>query len=175
MEDTTLMAAFVGVLAGTTSAFVTHIFQIRLERKKKEIESRNIFKKELKKEIAIAVQAIMSLIQEISWASWEVQKNGNKSSSMILEQYNINAKQKLSEISKQLAFIAATDLRVYDRLRAIVENVYMLDVQLANSLVDLTEGKIQKAHFSNLKDSIRKIEYRLPLKFADILRSVDQK
>ncbi len=174
MENVNLFAALIGVLAGVASSFVSHFFQIRLERHKNQLESEVNRKNEFKKEIANAVQIIMSMVQEISWVSWEVSKGKAEKSNEYLNKYNGAAKENLSKTSAHLALIAAIDLPVYEKLRKIAQEVYDLDLELANSLVDFIDQKVDIDHFSTLKKKVLLVEEELPRQFAEILKTVDQ-
>ncbi|MEL7003755.1 MAG: hypothetical protein AAFN93_13615 [Bacteroidota bacterium] len=174
MENATLFAALIGVVTGVASSFVTHFFQVRLEKQKKQLESEINRKNEFKKEIAQTVQVIMAMVQEISWVSWEVTKGTAYKSQEYLENYNKTAKEHLGKASAQLALLAATDLSVYNRLREIIQEVYDLDLELANGLVDFVEGKVDKDHFMQMKKKALQVEKALPTKFAEILNTVDE-
>lgn len=174
MENATLFAALIGVLTGVASSFVTHFFQIRLERQKKQFEIEVNKKSEFKKEIASTVQVIMAMVQEMAWVSWEVSKGKVQERKDCLEKYNLTAKSNLSKASAQLALLAATDLSIYNKLREIAQEVYDLDLELANHLVDFMDGKEINRIFSEFKGKVSIVEKELPKKFAEILNTVDR-
>jgi hypothetical protein len=174
MENATLFATLIGVLTGVASSFVAHFFQIRLERQKNRLETETNRRNEFKKEIANTVQIIMSMVQEISWVVWEVSVGKSEKSGEYLNKYNSSAKENLSKTSAHLALIAATDLPVYDKLRKIAQEVYALDLELANSLVDFIDGRVNNDHFSSLKKKVGLVEVELPNKFAEILKTIDK-
>ena len=91
-----------------------------------------------------------------------------------LEKYNAKAKENLHNISKHLAYIAATDLAVYQNLREISQKVYDQDVKLANRLIDYLDGKVEKESFQEIKDEVLRLEKELPQSFAEQLIKVDE-
>jgi folate-binding Fe-S cluster repair protein YgfZ len=174
MDNPTLFATLIGLLTGVSSSFVTHFLQIRLEKQKKQLETEINRKNEFKKEIANTVQVIMSMVQEIAWVLWEVSKGKAEKSKDYLNNYNLTAKNNLSKTSAQLALLAATDLSIYNTLREIAQDVYNLDLDLANNLVDFVDGKTSIENFSELKEKVSIVETELPKKFAEILIAVDK-
>lgn len=135
-----------------------------------ETERKHLFKKE----IVEAVQIMMAMIQEISWVAWEVGKGHLTIDLEYLEKYNTKAKENLHNISKHLAYIAATDLAIYKSLREISQKVYDQDVKLANRLIDFLEGKVEKESFQEIKDEVLRLEKELPQSFAEQLTNVDE-
>ncbi len=170
--DATLLATLVGVLTGVVSSFITHYFQVRLERQRMLLQAQTNSRKEFKLEIAETVKTIMAMIHEVAWTSWEVSKG--KADKESLAAYDERAKQNLTLMSEKLALIAATDIATYEQVRAIAQSVYSLDVELAEALVEFSEGNIPKENFGQIKQTANTIEKELPQKFADILRSVDE-
>ena len=174
LDNDKILVALIGVVAGIASATVSYLWQVRFERKKKLLEIEAERKHLFKKEIAEAVQIIMAMIQEISWVAWEVGKGHLNIDLEYLEKYNTKAKENLHTISKHLAYIAATDLAVYQSLREISQKVYDQDVKLANQLIDFVAGKVAKESFQEIKDEVLRLEKELPNSFAEQLTKIDE-
>ncbi|MCI4671858.1 MAG: hypothetical protein MRZ79_27195 [Bacteroidia bacterium] len=174
MENPSILAAIVGVSTGVISAFFTHIFQLRFERRKNQIDSKYKWKNEFKKELANTVQTIMEMIQEVSWVAWEVSKKRGEKSEAYLQKYNASAKQKRSLISKQLAMIAASDRDTFKKMREVATIADKLELEFADSLVDYVDGNLEEEVFGKkLKVDAKKAYDELPEKFIEVLKFVD--
>jgi len=114
------------------------------------------------------------MIQDASWVCWEVSKGKAEIDTNYLQAYNKTAKLTLNKIIKQLALLAATDIEVYQKVRSLAEEVYKIDLSIGNALVDYLDGQSNKNDFSTLKTESRELESSLPLKFAEVLKSVDR-
>lgn len=172
--NTTLLATLVGVLTGVISSFITHYFQVRLERQRMLLQAKSNSRKDFKLEIAGTVQTIMAMIHEMAWTTWEASKGQAKNKDVYLSQYNEKAKKNLTLLSQKLALIAATDISIYEKIREIAQTVFSLDEELANELVKLSEGKSSNENFAKMKKEVNNIEGHLPKQFAEILKLADK-
>ena len=170
-----LLVAIIALVSGVVSAVVTYFLQVRLEKRKTDLANREAQKKAFKLEISNCVQLIMVLVQNVSWISWSAQKNRFADKTKYLSDYDDLVQRRLAELAQKLAWLAATDLEVYQRLQAIARIAYQIDADLANALVAFENKDIDPNTFKDINRRANQMENELPIQFADIIKSVDQK
>lgn len=166
-----LTTPLLAMISGVSLTLLTHYLTVKLERQKKAIDTTAHELSQLRMDISMTIKEIMLLIHEISWTTWTVVKVGKSKEVDYLDAYNQSARPILSQISEKLAVVGARNIDAYDILRAQAEEVFKLDVDLANALVGFGKNKLNADDFEDLQKRCSVLEEELPFKMKEAMNS----
>lgn len=124
-----VVAAIIGALAGLLAGYLAGRQASRLE-----------YEKETRHASAQVARGIGAAIHTISWLTWRAKFQPQHLSVEHVDAFDRDMHSLYPELTGSLALVAALDMKIYDRLREVVDEVYALDVRVAESTTPVRDG-----------------------------------
>ncbi len=130
-----LLGAIIGACAGLIGSLGTIYFQNQLEVKKAHLAQENAISHELRVEIRMAAQHMLSLQHSMEWICWFALQDENLPDKMAIAQYHREVHETIPKLLGSMANVAAFDRSIYDQLQPLADDLFVLDGRIAEALI----------------------------------------
>lgn len=165
-----LLGALFGAIAGLVGGFVTAKQQSKLEEQKSLRARQDEQDREVRLAVAELGRKMATATHSMNWFSWRAVQRPAQFTSADIDAHDQEMHTLLPEMASALLLVSALSETMYKQLKAVVQDVYDLDVELAaaaSSFEDSPQPAIAK--IGALKEQARHLNSDLPERVANII------
>jgi hypothetical protein len=128
MTDTSaaLIAAVLTAAAALAAALITGVYLLRTERLRRKNEQALAAQHELRSRTSAAFAELFALQHEIEWLSWHATKDRTSVDHDVIQDYHAAVHTIFPRLLGAMAGVAALDLDLYEKLRPLAGQLYVV-------------------------------------------------
>jgi hypothetical protein len=167
-----LLGALIGAVTALVSATITNVVALRNERARQDAAKQATYVEALRRDTAVAFTELFAIQHAINWITWFAENDPRAIDNEMIASYNSETHGAYPRLLGAMAAVAALNLRVYQELRPLMQEVYDLEEHIALALRGVNARRDRDAAMLRLRDGLRKayaLERRLPPELARIM------
>ena len=167
-----LLGAIIGASAGILGSIVTSHLQLKLEEEKTRLAQVSAVSSELRAEIKVTAQYMLSLQHSMEWVCWLATKDEALPDDETVAQYHKEIHETIPKLLGALAAVSSFDQTFYDELAPLADQLFSLDGQIADALVRYKAPPERAAVIKDFYPEATKFYKKLPRQLSDIQKRV---